>query len=92
MWASGRTLPYLQAAPDEYDGNEANPNAARAHVYPLADVTRWFNEYEDDRLHVGTIRSIEIDSLFYEYAQVNIKKVKNLNTFAWLKIFEYLMR
>ena len=61
VWASGSARPYLQATPDEYDGNEANPYAAREYVYTLSDVNRWFNESEDEDLHVGSIRSLEID-------------------------------
>ena len=66
VWASGTTRPYLRAEPDEFDGNDANPYAAKEYVYTLADVSRWLNQYIDpitgDQLHVGTIRSIEIDA------------------------------
>jgi peptidoglycan hydrolase-like amidase len=66
VWANGSTRPYLQAAPDEFDGNPANPNAARVYEYSLSDVSRWLNSYDDpitgDQLHVGTVRSIEIDA------------------------------
>ena len=66
VWASGTPRPYLQAAPDEFDGNAANPYAAKEYVYTLDEVTRWLNQYVDpitgDQLHVGTIRAIDIDA------------------------------
>ena len=66
VWASGTTRPYLLANPDPFDGNEANPYAAREYVYTVADVTRWLNNYVDpitgDQLHVGNLRAIDIDA------------------------------
>jgi peptidoglycan hydrolase-like amidase len=68
VWAGGMARPYLQAAPDEFDGNAANPYAAKEFTYTVDEVSRWLNRYQDpvtaagDQLHVGTVRSIEIDA------------------------------
>jgi peptidoglycan hydrolase-like amidase len=66
VWAGGSPRPYLRATPDEFDGNSANPNAARVYEYSVADVSRWLNSYSDpitgDQLHVGTVGSIEIEA------------------------------
>jgi hypothetical protein len=66
VWASGTTRSYLLANPDPFDGNEANPYAAREYTYTVADVSRWLNNYVDpitgDQLHVGNLRAIDIDA------------------------------
>ncbi|MEM7140380.1 MAG: SpoIID/LytB domain-containing protein [Actinomycetota bacterium] len=68
VWAGGSTRPYLVSIPDPFDHIEANPNRAREYTYTVEQVSRWLNEYEDpvtengDQLHVGTVRSIEIDA------------------------------
>ncbi|MEQ8840661.1 MAG: SpoIID/LytB domain-containing protein [Acidimicrobiales bacterium] len=69
VWASGSTRPYLVAKADPFDGNDANPYRAREVAYPLADVSRWLNEYHlrvpdaGDQLQVGTVRAITIEDV-----------------------------
>jgi len=68
VWSGGTTRPYLVATPDPYDGNDANPYAAREYVYSIADVSKWLNEYHEtypeagEQLQIGALRSIDIDA------------------------------
>ncbi len=68
VWAGGTSRPYLVSIEDPYDHVAANPNRARGYTYTVDQVSSWLNAYEDpvtengDQLHVGTVRSIEIDA------------------------------
>ena len=90
VWASGSSRPYLPARPDGFDGNPSNANAARDHVYGLADVSRWLR---DHGLDVGTVSSIDIDappSGRVSFATVRIQGTKTTVTVQGHRLYEAL--